>query len=50
MGRNREIQRRLIEGAAKGLRSARLFDFVRDRVSHTPTKKIVHSKSLCHGS
>jgi hypothetical protein len=46
MGRNREIQRRLIEGAAKGFRSGRLFDFVRERVPDAPTQTIVHSAAF----
>ena len=43
MGGKRKIQRRLIEGATKGLRSGQLFDYVREKVPDAPTKKIVHT-------
>jgi len=46
MAGKRKIQRRLVDGATKGLRSGKLFDYVREKVPDVPTKKIVHTAFL----
>ena len=46
MGGRRKIQRRLVEGATKGLRSGKLFDYVREKVPDAQIKKIVHTAFL----
>jgi len=43
MGGKRKIQRRLVEGAEKGLRSGKLFDYVKEKVPDAPAKKIVRT-------